>query len=141
MNTALVVLMVAVVAVEHSQQVQSTITFPALIDHCLKKCNELWQACITICGPIIDDCSQCSTKAESCRNKCFNRNSTLKLKTKRTLRNIISTKQRDSSLGHNQANPESERLPNEIPAAGRIVNEPSITFEDEVLIETEPSLT
>lgn len=143
MKTALVILMFAIVAVEHSEQVQSSITFPPLIDHCLKKCNEFWQACITVCGPVIDNCSRCSTKAESCRTRCFKRNSTLKLKSKRTLRNIsIFAKQKDTSVhGQNQGNPDSERLQNEIffPAPG--VNEPSITFEDEVLIETEPQVS
>lgn len=45
--------------------------FPSSVNHCLKTCNEIWQACVTACGPNIGGCTKCTTMAETCRGLCF----------------------------------------------------------------------
>lgn len=65
--------------------------FSNSVTHCLKKCNELWQACVTACGPNLGSCTKCTSMAESCRGTCFQTNTTRRqLNTKKSIREFSS---------------------------------------------------
>lgn len=110
----------------HANKVKS-IVFPLGTDHCLKKCNEYWQASVTGCGPRLDICIECSVQAESCRAECFTTKPNLRL---RTTRNIIVNEEGDTTnLGRHKSG-QFDILP--------VNTKPIITLQDDLEIETDP---
>ena len=67
---AMFILLPTLICAAAFEQKKEVVTFPEVVEHCLKQCHELYQACFTACTDA-KLCVFCTQKFSTCSDSCM----------------------------------------------------------------------